>query len=581
MNFLNEPLPTIDRQWPAALVKKAETFLRQGKVDELEETKPGHWIAFVRDQKDCDVQIQLTGAEVGDCTCDCGAETMPCEHVAAVLLSLRDRLAGLPAKPARSAKGIAAKKPVRKKKETFDDILNRVPHDELKAFIKEAFGRQRDFRNMFMARFSEPDDTVGKEGYAKLVKNILRSGVSRWGYIDGRGIRKVSKPMNQLLKQAQIQLDKKQFLGPIQLAQVLLEEISERFTTDYDNGGYLQGFIHEGMQFFQKTFESAYASQSLKNELWNYLLEQCPNARYLEYGSTFHEEMMQLLVNYAQPGESEARLHAVLDDQLTSVAAGSRSDFIGGFRRKYWLRWKIDLYRTLERNTEAHALIDANLNVPEFRQIKVDTAIEAERWEEAFALIRAGMTLAQQEKFPGLVVQWKKQMLRIALLQNDVSQIRAIALDLFRTDRYQLEYFKTIKASYPPDAWPQVARSIIVELEKREQPAEYLLPILVEEQDWPGMLACIRKDARFDMLLRYEGIFLEHFPEDSEKLYVIWLRQTADRASNRDEYKQVVILLQNLLKYPNGKDNVALLLREFREKFGRRPAMMEELKKVK
>lgn len=66
-----------------------------------------------------------------------------------------------------------------------------------------------------------------------------------------------------------------------------------------------------------------------------------------------------------------------------------------------------------------------------------------------------------------------------------------------------------------------------------------------------------------------------------EKLYVIWLRQTADRASNRDEYKQVVILLQNLLKYPNGKDNVALLLREFREKFGRRPAMMEELKKVK
>ena len=290
---------------------------------------------------------------------------------------------------------------------------------------------------------------------------------------------------------------------------------------------------------------------------------------------------MQLLVGYAQPGEPEARLHTVLDDQLALAAAGSRSDFIGGYRRKYWLGWKIDLYRKLGRNAEASALIDANLNVPEFRQLKVDTAIEAERWEEAFALIRAGMSLAQQEKFPGLVVQWKKQMLRIALLQNDVSQIRAMALDLFRTDRYQLEYFKTIKASYPPDAWPQVARSIIVELEKREQPAEYLLPILVEEQDWPGMLACIRKDARFDMLLRYEEIFLEHFPEDSEKLYIIWLRQTADRASNRDEYKQVVILLQNLLKYPNGKDNVALLLREFREKFGRRPAMMEELKKVK
>ena len=96
------------------------------------------------------------------------------------------------------------------------------------------------------------------------------------------------------------------------------------------------------------------------------------------------------------------------------------------------------------------------------------------------------------------------------------------------------------------------------------------------------MLACIRKEGRFDMLLQYEQIMLEHFPPESEKLYVGWLRQNAERASNRDEYKQVVALLQNLaIKYPNGKENAASLVREFRERYKRRMAMLEEMKKMK
>ena len=582
MNWLNTPLSTIDRQWPAALLKKAESFLRQGKVDELEETGNGNWVAFVRDTKDCDVQIRLLGAEVTACQCDCGADTMPCGHAAAVLLALRDRLAGTPAKTARKTKTSPEKKPARKKKETFEDILNRVSHDELKVFLKEAFGRQRDFRNMFMARFAEPDDALGKAGYVKLVKNILRSGVSRWGYIDGRGFRKITKPMNELIKQAHIQIDKKQFLGPVYLGQAMLEEIGERFATDYDGGGYLQGFLHEGILFFQKTLLSVDAAQTLKSELWNYLLEQCPKPLYLDNGGTVHSEMMELLVAHAQPGEPEARLHRLLDEQLVALPAAGRQDYLREFRKKYWLGWKIDLYRNLGRDAEMNALLDANLHIPEFRQIKLDKAIEAERWEEAFALIRDGIALAKQEKHAGTVTRWKKQMLRIAQLRGDRKEIHALALELFQTDHYRLEYFIIIKSTYAPTEWPAAARMIISDLEKRALPADYLLPVLQEEQDWPGMLACIRKEGRFDMLLQYEQIMLEHFPPESEKLYVGWLRQNAERASNRDEYKQVVALLQNLaIKYPNGKENAASLVREFRERYKRRMAMLEEMKKMK
>ena len=571
-------LPTLEQTLAPAVLRNAAAFIAKGKVDELEETAPGSWIAFVRGAQDFDVQIRLDGTAVIRCACDCGADTMPCEHAVAVLLTLRDRLGGKPAKPARKTKTGVEKKPARKKKETFDDILNRVPPEELKAFLKEAFGRQRDFRNMFMARFSEPDDTVGKEGYTKLVKNILRSGVSRWGYIDGRGLRKIVKPMNELLRQAQIQLDKKQYLGPVQLGQVLLEEISERFATDMDNSGYLQDFIRQGLQFFEATFASDFASQTLKNDLWDYLLAQCPNPKYLDYGGDFHQTMMELLVEYAAPGAAETRLHGILDECLRKATAPGTAEYLREFRRNYWLGWKIDLYRRHNRTAEANALVDANLHIPEFRRIKIEAAIEAERWEEAEALLQEALAHPQH---PNITLRWKQLQLRIAQLRGDRARIRALGLELFRTDHFRLEHFKIVKASYPPAEWPAAARAIIDDLAKHNHIADFLLPVLEEEQDWPGMLARIRKEGRFDLLLRYEAVMLEYFPHEAENLYVAWLRQTASQASNRDDYKQVAALLQNLVKYPTGAEQAAALLRDLQTRYGRRPAMLEELAKVK
>ncbi|MCC6459360.1 MAG: SWIM zinc finger family protein [Saprospiraceae bacterium] len=575
-------LTSLEQTVPAAVLKNAAAFVHKNKVDELEESAPGHWIAFVRAEKDFDVQLHISGDTISQCSCDCGAETMPCAHAAAVLLVLRERLAGRPSvAKARKSKAAGAKKPAKKKKETFDDILQRVGHEELKAFLKEAFGRQRDFRNMFMARFSTPDEAQGSAEYTKLVKSILRSGVSRWGYFDGKGLRKITKPLNQLIRQAEIQLDKKQYLGVIQLVQVLVEEISEQLTKYYDNTGFLNGLIREGLGLFERIFESADAAQPLKNDLWEYLRQHCTLPKYTEQGEVYHKVMMQLLVRYAPAGDPEDQLHLLLDEQLLALRSNGNQAVLNDFRTKYWLSWKLALYQQLQRLPQAEALIDTHIEVPEFRRLKVQAAIDEDRWADARHLIEAGIEVARQKQHSGTVVQWKLLLLQMAQHLNDQAQVRSLGLDLFRSHSYQLQYYLAIKSTYTPEEWPPVAKGIIAELAKQKYMTPQLLPLLAEEQDWPALFAQISQAGEFELLLQYESALLEHFPEETQRLYISWLKTLAASSNTRSEYSQVAYLLEHLAQYPDAAAQTSELLTAFRTQYTRRKAMIEELAKVK
>ena len=576
-------LNSLEQTVPAAVLKTAAAFVQKNKVDELEESTPGHWIAFVRAEKDFDVQLHLSGNAVSQCSCDCGAENMPCAHAAAVLLVLRERLPGSAPKPvvARKTKASSPKKPARKKKESFDDILQRVGHEELKAFLKEAFGRQRDFRNMFMARFSTPDETQGREEYTKLVKNILRSGVSRWGYFDGKGLRKITKPLNQLIRQAEIQLDKKQYLVPVQLAQVLIEEISEQLVKYYDNSGFLHSLIQQCLQFFEQIFASGEAAQSLKTDLWTYLLQQCTLPKHTEQGDIYHKPMMQLLVQHTPAGAPEEQLHALLDKQIQLFRFTKKTTGLNDYWAKYWVSWKIELYRRQGDLPQVEALIDSHIEVPEFRKIKVQTAIDEGRWADARRLMEDGIELARQQQHPGTIVQWKRLLLQLAQHLNDQAQVRSLGLDLFNSHSYQLPYFQAIKSTYPPKEWPPVAKGIIAELAKQKYATPQLLPLLAEEQDWPGLFAQISRAADFDLLLEYEAVLLEHFPEETQGLYIAWLKILAAESTNRSDYSKLADLLQHLYDYPNGAAEADELLKTFRTQYIRRKALIDELATVK
>ena len=77
------------------------------------------------------------------------------------------------------------------------------------------------------------------------------------------------------------------------------------------------------------------------------------------------------------------------------------------------------------------------------------------------------------------------------------------------------------------------------------------------------------------------GIHLDKtYPEEMLAFYKPIIIEEASRANGRSHYRKVANRLSALLKIKGGRDIVEELLQKFRTTYIRRPAMIDELKKV-
>lgn len=90
------------------------------------------------------------------------------------------------------------------------------------------------------------------------------------------------------------------------------------------------------------------------------------------------------------------------------------------YRGEFFETSKIDFLKAIGREEEAGELIVQNMEVVEVRQAEVDKAINNKDFIWAKNLIGEGIGIAQEKRDPGTVTQWEKQLLRIALLENDL-----------------------------------------------------------------------------------------------------------------------------------------------------------------
>jgi len=121
--------------------KKAELFLKQNAIRELEEIEEDTFVAFVDDNENSfDIKIKYSNTEIKEVSCDCENELELCEHSYAVLLATqKDRINS----NRHSTKISAIKKsPIR-------ELLDTISHDEMAHFLEKIFKKNKDIYLQF------------------------------------------------------------------------------------------------------------------------------------------------------------------------------------------------------------------------------------------------------------------------------------------------------------------------------------------------------------------------------------------------------------------------------------------------
>ncbi len=79
------------------------------------------------------------------------------------------------------------------------------------------------------------------------------------------------------------------------------------------------------------------------------------------------------------------------------------------------------------------------------------------------------LKFSQQKDHPGIVHDWKDQLLSIYQSTNDIIELQKLAIDLFESNTSTIEYYRIYKQTFSINEWPQICEKIIQKMLLKKQ----------------------------------------------------------------------------------------------------------------
>ncbi|MCK9400456.1 MAG: hypothetical protein M0Q51_10755 [Bacteroidales bacterium] len=561
------------------IVERGLDYFASGAVEDLAEDMPGSWSAVVIGSEEYDVSVEFENDYVISWECDCPYEYgLMCKHVAATLFAIRDEIkGGMTSDKNKKVKHDTNSKSSKKTKTSPESIIDRLSEIELRNFVKSQLAENEELRNAFTIAYSHYLEGDPVEKYRNILKSIVNKASGRHGFIEYKNTYKVSDPMFDLISRSKQFLATNNLYDSLAITKVIIEELPEILQMIDDSDGF-------GYQFIQDAFDildqiSTEAPPLLKDELFNYFIEEMPKDKYREFAWDTH--FLDLIPQTISTIEQE-KLFFNLIDRNIELAKNNEYGQYGIIRL---LEAKIHYLENSGHAEQAADIMSENIDIPEFRIKLIDKAMMEIDLIQARQLCENGIWQSEtHRKYQNSGLRFKEIMLDISEKENNTAEIRKWAETLFFEESFNMDYFRKLKKSCSPAEWPEKAEEIINKIKKPEATGDHyhaqaLADIFVEE-DYPERLLTLMKinATHLSFIDRYSKHLENIYPSEMIAIYEKNITDLADQ-TGRSVYENVARYLIKVRKIKDGETTVKKLVQNFRHQYKNRRAMMEVLNK--
>lgn len=579
-------LQNFETEINAAILQRGKLYFEKGNVENLEETEDNTWCAEVEGADLYTVEITLKANKtVTNYSCDCPYDEGICKHIVAVLFALRE-----------TGKKQGAKPKIANPKDVFKNLLQTISLNEYQNFISQYAAKNKNFKTEFELYFADKDSRidVGKN-YLDLVEKMIRKHSHR-GYIDYRRTAGFSKEVNTILKTGTAYLSKNNFMDAFALAKSVLKPLMQVMMDSDDSNGSIGDTVEEAIGIMENIATANAAAITIKEQLFGFLTKELASEIYFDYGD-FGYHMFSIFKNLAVQLNTGDVFLGFIDARLPNLVGEYK-----GYRKDFFQTQKIEFLQLTGKANEVENLIHQNMDIVEVRQNEVNKAIDKKDFAMAKKLIAEGIALAESKAHPGTVSEWQKDLLRIAMLQNNIATIRHYTKHFAFERGLSPDYYNQLKKTYPAPEWKIFIEKLIAETIQEithkwdrnknklwGHPAhppllQSLAPIYIQEKYWDRLLALVQQENNLHTTLSYHNYLVKIYPAELLKIYLPTLESYGVKAEGRGAYKDLVSKMKLIIKdIPAGKEKVIELAQKLRLQFSvkpRRPAMMEELDKI-
>ena len=174
-----------------------------------------------------------------------------------------------------------------------------------------------------------------------------------------------------------------------------------------------------------------------------------------------------------------------------------------------------------------------------------------------------------------LYSQW---LISIYREENMAAEYEAELTDyILENKQSDIEYILELKDAVSEEKWRELFEKI---LELPYCTGEVRYNMLVNEKLYRRLMDELLAESYIYWFEYYENILKAYFPEETRDVFLGYVRMRMDGASTRKEYAELARRLRKLCDYPGGEEMVMETVFEWRGKYKRRSAMLDELKRV-
>lgn len=577
------PLNEFEQHIDEDILKRGLRYFKKGCVTSVDELSGGEYEAIVEGSDTYIVQLHVKNGSVTTFNCTCPYDWGPvCKHEVAVMFYLQQDELGLKAKKKSTTKtstlsDVAGKekKAVKKKRtirEQLEEILEKLSPEEMRSYIGEFCGKDKTFRDLFLAQYLHLIQPVTQEIYSKQIRAVLKSASGRYGYIDYAGARQVGNSMYQLYQLAEKAMNAGSWREAMYMGRAIMEEMTIAIERGDDSNGDLGGSIDNGQDILFRIAQEC-TDSGIRSELFEYSIDAYH--RELFEGWDWHYNMLDLAIELQKTEDEKMRILHYLD-QIKPKNDG------WDFRYEEAQKQRLKLIRKTEGKIRANDYLEANITNSDFRRELILKAIEEKNYAKAVALAEKGIAADRKDK-PGLAAEWKWHLLNVYQLQNDPEKSVELARNLFLySGRFSTKEMYNIMKKYVPAAdWKVFFEQLVADRIKSEQWVSFytIADMYTWENQWEKLLSLLIKNPSIDNISHVEKYLAKQNAEQLVDLYSKEIQVFIEKNISRSHYRTACKYIRRMKKL-GGQDKTEELIAFLRSTYPQRRALMEELDKV-
>lgn len=559
------------------ILERGVNYYKKGKVGELARIDGGY-SAFVHGREDYHVEIFLDEGELIGMRCNCPyAESGEnCKHMAAVLAALE--MSEDIAPDNRSV--ICFDDEVARRQEEFlnealyepdiGSLVENAEREELELFLLSELENDVLMRRRFKVFMTDIVESSELDMYKEQLNDIFESCQDRQGFISYYMARELEEGLydfiHRIIEEMMLRYGK--FEEAFLLSALVMEKTGKAEIDDSDGAVVSVGYYCRDI--IRRITDSD--NDILKNRIFGW-------ANNIITGDNEHD-FIYGIVRGLWFEDFHERLYLDRKKEVILKKLSQWSARTDEYERDWDISGWLDMYFAVSEELGAAEEETADME-RRYWQLSVARQHAVSRMMSAGDLRGAAKILKESREIDkgliGLSAQYTEKLAKIYEFTGDEENAKnELKLLVTKYSPCDLEAFRKLKAYYSEEEWEAVREDIFSGLKGRRE----LCVLYNEEELYDRLIEYITVLEDIYLVEEYGNSLKELYPEKIIGVYEGVIRKRARISGSRKHYQSIVRLLREMRKYPGGIEAAHRIVKDLRNEYKRRPAMMEELDRL-